>query len=106
MCKSHVETGVGGRKMEVFQVRVFIYGVVQGVGFRHSLSRAARIEDLKGWVRNRSDGSVEALFQGERKKLEQMISWCQKGPPFSSVEKVHVLWEEVENIPDSFTILF
>lgn len=92
--------------METVQVRLFIYGVVQGVGFRHSLSKAARMADLKGWVRNRPDGSVEALFQGERTKLEKMIRWCQKGPPFSSVEKVHVLWEDKDIIPDTFTILF
>lgn len=92
--------------METVQVRVFIYGVVQGVGFRHSLSMAARKNDLRGWVRNRPDGSVEALLQGERTKLEKMIRWCQKGPPFSSVEKVHFLWEDNDIMPDTFSIFF
>jgi acylphosphatase len=92
--------------MEIVQVRVVIYGVVQGVGFRHSLSMAARRDDLKGWVRNRSDGAVEALFQGESHKLEKMIRWCQKGSPFSSVEKVCVLWEDKESMYHTFNILF
>lgn len=103
---NHGRFTTGGLNMETVQVRVYIYGVVQGVGFRHSLSMVARKNDLRGWVRNRPDGSVEALLQGERTKLEKMLEWCQKGSPFSSVEKVHVLWEDKDIMPDTFTILF
>jgi acylphosphatase len=67
-----------------------ITGRVQGVGYRESCVRQARALGLAGWVRNRSDGSVEALLQGPPERLAQMRAWLHQGPPLARVEAVHV----------------
>lgn len=69
-------------------VRVMISGHVQGVGFRWWVRDQANRLDLCGWVRNRRDGSVEALFIGAVEAVEEMISLCHEGPPTARVEKV------------------
>lgn len=66
-------------------VRLFITGRVQGVGFRYALQQEAARRGLRGWVRNRRDGSVEALVQGDAAALESMASWARRGPPGAQV---------------------
>ena len=87
------------------QVSVTISGLVQGVGFRHSLCRQARTRNISGWVRNRADGAVEALFQGEKDSVDDLIEWCRIGPVFAEVSEVHVIWQNREKTFDSFEIL-
>jgi acylphosphatase len=66
---------------------------VQGVFFRaETRDRAASLE-LAGWVRNNPDGSVEAVFEGERDRVESMVEWCRRGPAHAQVENVDVAWE-------------
>jgi|SRR6478672_523634 len=67
-----------------------ITGVVQGVGYRASFERRARTLGLSGWVRNRVDGSVEAVIAGDDTALDDMIAWSHRGPPLSRVTKVEV----------------
>jgi acylphosphatase len=78
---------------------VFIYGYVQGVGFRFAVERAARSRDVSGWVRNRPDGAVEAVFEGEREDVEALVELCRRGPRGADVERVDV---EAES-PDGLT---
>ncbi len=66
--------------------RVVISGRVQGVGFRAWIERAARSLALSGWVRNRRDGSVEALFAGPAEAVDDMIDRCRRGPTHARVE--------------------
>lgn len=73
-----------------------IRGRVQGVGFRYSLQREARRLGLTGWVRNRSDGSVEAVAQGVPSAVEALIEWSRRGPPSAQVTDVQVLPGEGE----------
>jgi acylphosphatase len=69
-------------------VRVLVHGSVQGVGFRYAtVSRAASL-GLGGWVRNRPDGSVEAVFEGPAERVESMVAWCGRGPSGSRVDRV------------------
>ena len=68
--------------------RVVIRGRVQGVGFRASCARRAETLAVNGWVRNRSDGSVEAVFEGPAAAVEAMVAWCREGPPFAAVTRV------------------
>jgi len=65
-----------------------IHGIVQGVGFRDGLSRRALEHGLDGWVRNRRDGSVEAVVQGDVPAVEALIRWAQRGPSAARVARV------------------
>jgi acylphosphatase len=69
-------------------VRLRITGRVQGVGYRFWLNREARRHGLTGWVRNRSDGSVEALLKGEDAAVEAVIAACRRGPRMAAVDRV------------------
>ncbi len=75
-------------------VRVRIEGRVQGVGYRVWTQRTALGLDLEGWVRNRRDGSVEAMFQGASEQVAAMIAACEGGPRGASVTRVEVLDED------------
>lgn len=65
-------------------------GRVQGVSFRESLARRARELQLSGWVRNRSDGTLEAVIQGEAVAVEVLIDWARRGPPAARVDHFEV----------------
>lgn len=78
----------------ISRLHINIYGIVQGVGYRYSTYRKAVQLGITGWVRNKSDGSVEAVFEGPREKLEEMLAWCRKGPPGAYVSDIHIQWEE------------
>lgn len=68
-----------------------IHGTVQGVGYRNALHAQARHLGLAGWVRNRSDGTVEALVAGPAAALDTITEWARRGPPAARVSKV--VWE-------------
>ena len=74
--------------MALLTRRLAIYGHVQGVGFRWSLGAEARARGLKGWVRNHSNGSVEALVVGAPEAVEALTTWAHRGPPTARVERV------------------
>ncbi len=68
--------------------------VVQGVFFRVETRERARSLGISGWVRNAPDGSVEAVFEGERERIDSLIAWCRRGPSLARVEDVQVEWGE------------
>ena len=68
--------------------QVTIQGRVQGVGYRYWIEQQAIACDLEGWVRNRRDGSVEALFAGPAQKVADMVALCRHGPPSARVDNV------------------
>ena len=74
--------------MALKRVRVIISGRVQGVFFRANTAEMARGLGVQGWVRNCYDGTVEALFQGEEKLVDEAVIWCHKGPPSALVTDV------------------
>ena len=75
------------------RVRLRIRGRVQGVFYRDSTQREAQRLGLYGWVRNRSDGSVEAVAQGPPERVAALIDWCHEGPPLARVAEVNVIEE-------------
>jgi acylphosphatase len=80
--------------------KAVISGRVQGVSFRVSMREAALRHGLQGWVRNRSDGAVEALIQGEETQVGRLIEWARVGPPGARV--VSVEWHKLETVPPQF----
>ena len=70
---------------------LIIVGVVQGVGYRASFEAQARALELSGWVRNRSDGSVEAMVRGDAAALQRIIDWAHSGPARAQVRRVPVV---------------
>jgi acylphosphatase len=85
--------------------RIILRGRVQGVGFRYAMVEAAREADVCGWVRNRRDGTVEALAQGEPGAVESAIAWCRRGPPGARVTDVEVVEVEVNSALKDFGML-
>src|SRR5688572_2199711 len=86
------------RKYDVRQARVnarrlVIRGRVQGVGFRYSLREEAIRRGVSGWARNRRDGTVEAVVQGEQSDVDRVIAWARRGPPSAEVSDVEVVEE-------------
>ena len=69
-------------------LRLEISGRVQGVGFRYSMRDEATRRGVRGWVRNRRDGSVEALAQGEPAAVQALVDWARRGPPGARVTEV------------------
>ena len=66
-----------------------ITGRVQDVGFRESMRLIAHALNVNGWVRNKIDGSVEAVVQGDDDAVEQLVGWCHNGPPGANVKYVN-----------------
>lgn len=75
------------------RVHVLIEGRVQGVFFRASTRDEARARGLSGWVRNLADGRVEAVFEGDKAVVENMLAWCRKGPPYAYVDQIDIDWQ-------------
>ncbi len=76
------------------RLHALVMGRVQGVSFRYFVVDQASELDLKGWVRNRWDGSVEVTAEGSRKKLERLLQALRQGPPMARVEDVDFAWLE------------
>jgi acylphosphatase len=86
------------------RVQLTIRGRVQGVYYRASMLQEAQNLGLKGWVRNCSDGSVEAVAEGPGEKLERLISWCWKGPPGARVTAIDSSWGPPQASEREFSI--
>jgi acylphosphatase len=82
----------------VIRRHVVVHGEVQGVAFRALCRREAQSRGVAGWVRNRDDGAVEAVFEGPPDAVEELCSWCRHGPRHARVESVDVSDEAVEGL--------
>jgi len=76
------------------RARVLIRGLVQGVFFRRQIVALARRLHVVGWVRNLPDGGVEAVMEGEKEKLDELVQFCNVGPSGARVKSVEVEWSE------------
>ena len=92
--------------MKKVRAHVIIDGRVQGVCCRMDTRRAASSRGIKGWVRNLSDGRVEAIFEGQENDVKSMLKWCEAGPPLARVGKVSLSWESYTGEFDRFEITF
>lgn len=90
--------------MKKINFHVIISGRVQGVWFRQSTKQKAEQLGIKGWVRNKSDGTVEAVFEGETEAVSKMIDWCHQGPNLSKVKDVKTTRREVTEGLEDFSV--
>jgi acylphosphatase len=81
-------------------VKVIIYGKVQGVGFRNFVFLHAKRLNIKGYVKNNPDGTVEAVFEGDEDTINRMIELCKKGPERARVDKIDIKDIEIKNYQD------
>jgi acylphosphatase len=82
--------------------QLVIRGRVQGVGYRMAMTEAAIALGVTGWVRNRRDGTVEALVQGEDAAIERVLAWCRRGPPGANVTAIATFARDVDPAMDGF----
>jgi acylphosphatase len=88
------------------RAHIVIHGDVQGVFFRQSAKGEAEKRNVTGWVKNRPDGSVEAIFEGDKENVDAMTAWCRKGPPRARVKEVAITWQTYTGRFESFDITF
>jgi len=88
------------------RAHAIIHGRVQGVFFRMETKRAADRFGVSGWVQNRRDGTVEAVFEGNRNQIDDILAWCKKGPPHANVADVNVTWEDYTGEFKKFDITY
>ncbi len=86
--------------MTLQRIHILIYGRVQGVFFRKYTFELASSLNLTGFVRNRFNGSVEAVFEGDIEKIKKAIEWCHNGPPHASVQGVEIVSDEILSGPN------
>ena len=91
--------------MATSRAYLLIEGKVQGVYYRVFTQKEAQSLGLTGWVRNCADGKVESVAEGERSKIEDLISWCRKGPAEAKVRKITVKWEAYQGEFAAFDIV-
>ncbi len=88
------------------RAHVYVSGRVQGVFFRSDTRDEAVRHDITGWVQNLTDGRVEAVFEGEKEKVDKLIEFCKRGPPGARVVKVEVSWETYTGEFENFKIRY
>jgi acylphosphatase len=91
---------------EATRLHAIVEGMVQGVNFRQSAARRARVLGLTGWIMNRPDRSVETVAEGPRNALEDYLAWLQHGPPAAVVRGVSARWETATGEFDRFKVEF
>lgn len=88
------------------RAHVIVSGRVQGVFFRQNTFKKAKFLGLCGWVRNTKEGKVEAVFEGEEDKINEMIEWMRIGPPLARVDNIEISWEEPSGEFQDFEIRY
>lgn len=92
--------------MDRTRAHLWISGRVQGVCFRAYTSDEAQKLGLDGWVRNLYDGRVEALFEGDRDRVDMAVAWCRHGPANARVDDVELKWETPQLGLEGFSIRY
>jgi len=88
------------------RAHAIITGRVQGVCFRMETQLAVKHLKVSGWVRNKRDGSVEAIFEGDEADVKAALSWCRQGPPISRVDDVRVDWQAFTGEFTTFSVTY
>ncbi len=95
-----------GAAEDFLRAQVIVHGLVQGVWFRQSTKDEALRIGVTGWVRNLPDGTVEAIFEGGKKQVEEIVGWCHRGPAGAAVTKVDITWQTYQGEFSHFDIRY
>lgn len=87
-------------------VRLYIYGIVQGVFFRAFIKEQAEKLSVKGYIRNKEDGNVEAWFEGDSGKVDEIVKKCKEGPPHSQIKRLDIVEEKFQGMKEFKIIRF
>ena len=90
--------------MTTVRAEVRVSGRVQGVWFRQSTKNTAEQHGVNGWCQNSPDGSVEAVFEGEKNAVEAVVNWCKRGPDMAHVDDLQVEWKTPTGESDRFQV--
>jgi len=91
---------------DMVRLHAKIHGQVQGVSFRYYALRQAQLLGVNGWIRNRWDGCVEVVAEGERRRVSEFLSWLHRGPPAAEVTQVDEQWETPQDEFEQFEVQF
>jgi len=91
--------------MAKVRAHLVIEGIVQGVFFRTYTRKQANRNSVHGWVRNRPDGTVEAVFEGDEEPVKKVIEWSHNGPPEAVVKNVKIAWETYKGEFKNFMVI-
>jgi acylphosphatase len=100
-----IRYAVLGNAMSTKRVQIIVRGRVSGAFFRPAAQREARRLGISGWVRNRPDGTVELLAEGEEDAIKEIVSWAQHGPSAARVDDVDVRWRSYTGEFSEFSIV-
>lgn len=93
-------------ELEQIRAELRIYGKVQGVFFRANTQKEAERRNLTGWVMNKTDGTVQAVVEGDTEKVEELVEWAHEGPAAARVEDLDVTWSDATGEFESFDIRY
>ncbi|MBI3600485.1 MAG: acylphosphatase [Nitrospinae bacterium] len=88
------------------RAHIIVSGIVQGVFFRANTRDTAGRLGVKGWVKNKYDGTVEIAAEGDKEKIERLVGWCHKGPQGAIVKDVTVEWEDYKGEFKDFSVRY
>jgi len=91
---------------EKASVHIFVSGRVQGVYFRENARKKAQELGVFGWIRNLIDGRVEAVFEGEKRNVEEIVNWAKRGPIWAKVEDIQINWQDYKGEFNNFEIKY
>jgi acylphosphatase len=86
------------------RAHISVLGRVQGVFFRANTKKKAKKLGVKGWVKNLKNGQIEAIFEGEKTKVEEMVDWARRGPAFAKVDYLKVSWDDCKDEFEDFNV--
>jgi len=88
------------------RIHIIVSGRVQGVFYRLSAKRQAKILNLTGWIKNKENGKVEIIAEGEEENLRKLILWCRRGPLIARVEDIKTEWKEYKGEFEYFSVRY
>jgi acylphosphatase len=92
------------KNKEKIRAHILVSGRVQGVFFRENTRKKAEALKVSGWVRNLKDGRVEAVFEGERADVEELVNWARQGPIWAKIDDFNLVWEDCRDEFKEFEI--